>query len=245
MAGFAKELSNVDAFLGNLKSLPSFKRAQELQVQKILDLVNKKRTNEEMVAQSSEAIQRLVNFEEDHKQQFIGALMDAFEASLNQKRNVELQDYTNMANQIPKAVWQNLLSQTIMEQRILVLCNWLSMLGLVNPTEATIGAMTVLCHWPEWSALTPTKQQMAQAHLMVKPLMKRTLKATCTAKQARGPLYLPDSFQKLPLKLRQAFGKVMLGAIKFLESFVEGGDHRCTNIYIDIDIEILVLIFSA
>ena len=43
MAGFVKELANADAFLGNLRTLPSFKRAQELQVKKIIDLVKRKK----------------------------------------------------------------------------------------------------------------------------------------------------------------------------------------------------------
>lgn len=212
MAGFVKELNNADAFLGNLRTLPTFKRAQEMQVQKIIDLVKgKKRVDEDLVEQSSEAFGRLVNFDENHKRLFMDAVMDAFEASGNKQKRSELQDYTNMANQIPKAVWQNIQSQTILEKRVLVLCQWLSLLGLVNPSESTIGAMTVIIHWPEWSAKTPTKPEMAQCHLHTKPLVRSSLKAMCTT--FRGPLYLPDSFQKLPLKLRQVFGKTMLGAI--------------------------------
>lgn len=218
MAGFVKELANADAFLGNLRTLPSFKRAQELQVKKIIDLVKRKKgVDEDMVTQSSEAFGRLVNFDEDQKQQFMDAMLDAFEETGKDKKRLELQDYTNMPYLIPKAVWQNIHSQTIVEKRVMVLCQWLEVLGLANPTESTIGAMTVVIHWPEWSVKAPAKSDMAQSHLFTKPLIRRATKTICmVSKTFRGPLYLPNSFQKLPMKLRQAFGKTTLGAIKFL-----------------------------
>ena len=134
---------------------------------------NKKGVDEDMVTQSSEAFGRLVNFDEDQKQLFMDAMMDAFEGTGKQNKRLELQDYTNMPYLIPKAVWQNIHSQTMVEKRVMVLCQWLEVLGLANPTESTIGAMTVVIHWPEWSVKLPTKSDMAQSHLFTKPLIRR------------------------------------------------------------------------
>lgn len=58
MAALVKQLLEADGFLHNVQSLPSFRRVQELQFQKLKDYMNKKTIDDQSFAESSHAVEK-------------------------------------------------------------------------------------------------------------------------------------------------------------------------------------------
>ena len=69
MAALVKQLLEADGFLHNVQSLPSFRRVQELQFQKLKDYMNKKTIDDQSFAESSHAVEKMKHFDQQQKQQ--------------------------------------------------------------------------------------------------------------------------------------------------------------------------------
>ena len=133
-------------------------------------------------------------------------------ANSSGSKNKELQDCVNMPFMFPTNVWREMYSHTTLEKRMLLTCTWLARIGLKNPSEASLGAITVVCNWREWSQQLPPRRTMAEDHMKMKQLAKKYLKASvCSCK---GPLMLPRSFQNLPEAIRTVFSEQTLGKFK-------------------------------
>ena len=212
MAALVKQLLEADGFLHNVQTLPSFHRVQDLQLQKLKDYMNKKTIDDQSFAESSHAVEKMRHFDQEQKQQLQQCIVDAYDRSFAAKKYKELQDYVNMPFMFPTNVWKEMYSHTTMEKRIFFTCTWLARIGLRNPSEASLGAITVVCNWREWSHQLPPKRTMLEEHMKMKQLAKKYLKANvCSCK---GPLILPTSFQNLPEAIRTAFSGQALGKFK-------------------------------
>lgn len=212
MAALVKQLVGVDEFLSNLQSLPSFHRVQELQLEKLMTSIKQKVMDDQGFAETSKAAEEMKHFDKDQKRQLLQSIVDAYDKSDRLRKNKELQDYTNMPYMFPASVWKEMNSQTVLVRRMHIACEWLQRIGLKNPSETTLGAITVVCNWQEWSEQLPSKRAQANDHMNMKPAIRKILKAgECYRK---GPVFLPRSFQDLPAAIRKVYCGQTLGKFK-------------------------------
>lgn len=212
MAALVKQLIGVDEFLSNLQSLPSFHRVQEVQLEKLMTSMKQKLMDDQGFTETSKAAEEMKHFDEDQKRQLMQSIVDAYDRSNSLRKNKELQDYTNMPYVFPERVWKEMNSQTVLVKRIQIVCEWLQRIGLKNPSETSLGAITVICNWQEWSQQLPSRRDQAENHMNMKPSIRKIMKACgCYCK---GPVFLPSSFQDLPAAIRKVFGAQTLGKSK-------------------------------
>ena len=215
-AAFLKNLVATDKFLGQISRLPSAKGVQ-VEQRKHLELqVGRAEWTTEDAAQACEAIASMSNLTEETKEKITAALAARLAAPQAQepavkgkKARVSLQDYRNLPCMLTAQIWKYLEDDRICpEQACMLVCKYANSLGLVHPTESTVGVITLLSYWSLWK-----RQEIPQGHKFLalqqcKAWVRKYL-ATYNLQrpvaQSAALEVLPKDFDQLPGDLKAAF----------------------------------------
>lgn len=150
IAEFLRQLRASDCFLANVKRLPSFPTIEQ-QFDKLMIFLEAAKFNEEQCTKAAEQVQKLSMFSSQNVERL---LQKVAEACANRRHggnggpSTEAQDYSTIFRFVPDSVWQRLNGHG--PTRLHELCGFAAKLGLICPTEKTVGVLTVILFWKEW-----------------------------------------------------------------------------------------------
>lgn len=227
-AAFLKNLLATDKFLGQISRLASAKAVQAEQCKHLELQVQRAQWTTEEAAQACEAIASLSNLTEESKEKIAAALAARLAAPQaeeqpvkeGKKARVSLQDYRNLVRMLTPPTWKYLLDEQICpEQACMLVCKYANSLGLVHPTESTVGVITLLSHWSLWRS-----QEIPQGHkFLALQQCKAWIRKYLATYNLQRPVaqsaaleILPKDFNQLPGDLKAAFHGECLDRITFV-----------------------------
>lgn len=227
-AAFLKNLLATDKFLGQISRLASAKAVQAEQCKHLELQVQRAQWTTEEAAQACEAIASLSNLTEESKEKITAALAARLAAPQaeeqpvkeGKKARVSLQDYRNLVCMLTPPTWKYLLDEQICpEQACMLVCKYANSLGLVHPTESTVGVITLLSHWSLWRS-----QEIPQGHkFLALQQCKAWIRKYLATYNLQRPVaqsaaleILPKDFNQLPGDLKAAFHGECLDRITFV-----------------------------
>ena len=226
-ASFVRSLKAMDQFLGQIRRLQSVQPVEDKQVSALCQSLQKlsgisTEDGASMLAclnscaHVSEAgqaklMQTIVEKTTDMGEQVV----DFHSATAGGKS--KLQDYSGLCKFISSNVWDLIMEPSRPACDVLTLiCQWAALLGLVAPTEGTMGVLTAIAFWKQWRSGDVSNAAKHRTLQVSKKQIKEHLLYFNQKLPKDRPrlLRLPDEFHELPAPLKQHFGDLLLGLHK-------------------------------
>lgn len=129
----------------------------------------------------------------------------------------KLQDYSGLCKFISKKVWDLIMEPSRPACDVLTLiCQWAALLGLVAPSEGTMGVLTAIAFWKQWRSSSVSYAAMHRTLQVSKKQIKEHLLYFNQQLPKDRPRLrrLPAQFDELPACLKRHFGDLLLGSHK-------------------------------
>lgn len=214
-----RNLKATDAFLGQVKRLPSAEEIQRKRVEIITHGIAALWLDATDASSLSEAINSCENLSGDSKETLLHSVSvvlsdvlpedcDAGHVS-SRKAYSKGQDYSNLVHYIPESLKDMLSSERSPADCLLALSYHCHCLGLLRPSEKTCAIMTLLCFWHKWKDGPPSEHTKYLVNQLAKPFIRQHL----VYYQRQNPVVatqqlsvLPKRVDRAPVWVRKLFG---------------------------------------
>lgn len=212
-----RSLQASDRFLGQIRRLNSFGASECKQVGHLSRQVqNLQGLKLEETPNMLAAVNACQFYSQESKDSLLQSIVEKTDAATDSTiKETKLQDYTNLSRFLPEKVMKYILDPNLPTCEVLCLiCQWASVLGLKRPTEGTVGTLTCLAHWKEWSK---NDISSASKHIMLQKCKKEIKEhlahftEVCKTPSHFHLQKLPDGFADLPVELQGHFAGEYLG----------------------------------
>lgn len=211
----SRQLTAADKFLTNVKTLPSFPKIEKQQFDKLRLMVADAKLDEEQCAKIAEIVLELKAFSLKTKESLLQCLADSCSEPKPAKKASkatgpsDTQDYSCLHRFLPRSVWKDMDGQVF--ERMHSLCRLAAKLGLWNPTEKTVGTLTVLVFWKEWQQVSLQAVEKYKTYQAYRLDIRAVLKEyQHEAVQELRLVELPKFFSELPDSRKKILGKECL-----------------------------------
>ena len=220
---FSRSLKAMDEFLGQIRQLTSATDVEAKQVRGLRSSLEKQcKVTTADAASMLACLNNCRNISAEARTSLMKAIvektsderMEGGEILNEENSNRKLQDYTGLCSFLSPQVWNLIMQPSRLPcDCLFLICQWSALLGLVHPSEGTMGVLTAIANFKSWGSISVSD---AAKHTMLQSYKKqiRALLATCnnqiTTRRPRLPA-LPATFDDLPACFKEHFGNEPFG----------------------------------